>query len=133
MTLGNLFVDNIANAAIGLLENDVHQLSGIGFGHLLANKLGGVFGQAADGSDFAAGPAGGSTALSMYRTCRYFLISATYQACPFATLRKRANRAYTVGLDLNQLTSISSMSALAKALRCRTALTAWRSFSISPP
>lgn len=29
MTLGNLFVDDVADAAVGLFENDVYQLAGV--------------------------------------------------------------------------------------------------------
>ena len=59
LPVGDAFVHDVADAAIGLLEDHVHQFAGIDFGQAAAHMVGGVLGQCADGSDFVGGPAGG--------------------------------------------------------------------------
>lgn len=59
LTLGNLFVDDVADPAEGLLEDDALQLAGMGLRKLVTNELGGVLRKAPDGGNLGAGPASG--------------------------------------------------------------------------
>lgn len=63
LTLGNVFFDQITNAAIGLLKDHVHQLTGVDLGQALTRMGGGVLGQRANGGNLAGGPLGG------FRSC----------------------------------------------------------------
>jgi len=59
LTLSNFLFDHIADTAIRLLENHIHQFARVGFRQLLTHKLQGVFGQCTDGCNLGRRPASG--------------------------------------------------------------------------
>ena len=58
LALGNAFVHQVANAAIGLLKDHIHQFAGVDLGQADARMLRGVLGQGADGGNLAGGSIG---------------------------------------------------------------------------
>lgn len=56
LALGDVLFDQIGNAAVGLLENDIDQFAAVNFGLPFPDVAGRVFRQAADGADFGGGP-----------------------------------------------------------------------------